>query len=108
MTADNHALVLYYQTRFPVKRELFEIQSIFSLGRHWKPPALDAVANKYAIPDYTHLNLDFFFHIEKLKALKPELLLTAKLANGDIPDNPNILFNKADMFHLSFVLNYNF
>jgi len=107
-TADNHALVVYYHTRIPVKRDQFEIQSIFSVGRHWKPPALDAAANKYAIPDYTHLNLDFFFHIENLKALKPELLLTAKLANGDVPDNPNLFFNKVDMFHLSFVLNYNF
>ncbi|MEJ2583920.1 MAG: OprD family outer membrane porin [Robiginitalea sp.] len=107
-TADNHALVIYYHTRFPVKRDLFEIQSVFSLGRHWKPSVLDAAANKYAIPDYTHLNLDFFFHLEKLKALKPELLLTAKFANGDVPDNPNFYFNKVDMFHLSFVLNYNF
>jgi hypothetical protein len=107
-TADNHALVVYYHTRIPVKRDFFEIQSIFSLGRHWKPSVLDAAANKYAIPDYTHLNLDFFFHIDKLKALKPELLLTAKIANGDVPDNPNFFYNKVDMFHLSFVLNYNF
>jgi hypothetical protein len=107
-TADNHALVFYYQRRIPVKRDLFEIQSIFSMGRHWKPDVLDVAANKYAIPDYTHLNLDFFFHFEKLKALKPELLLTAKIANGDVPANPNFYFNKVDLFHLSFVLNYNF
>lgn len=107
-TADNHALVFYYHTRIPVKKDRFEIQSIFSLGRHWKPSVLDAAANKYAIPDYTHLNLDLFFHLNKLKALKPELLLTAKIANGEVPDNPNFFFNKVDMFHLSFVLNYNF
>ncbi len=107
-TADNHALVLYYQTRLPVKKEVFEIQSIFSLGRHWKPSVLDPAQNKYAIPDYTHLNLDFFFHFDKLKSLRPELLLTTKFANGEFPDNPNFYLNKAGMFHLSFVLNYNF
>ena len=107
-TADNHALVFYYQRRIPIKRDLLEVESIFSAGRHWRPSVLDATANKYAIPDYTHLNLDFFFHFEKLKGLKPELLLTAKIANGDVPDNPNFFFNKVDMFHLSLVLNYNF
>ena len=49
-TADNHALVVYYHTRIPLKRDLFEIQSIFSLGRHWKPYVLDAAANKYDVP----------------------------------------------------------
>ena len=107
-TADNHALVFYYRTRIPVKQDLVEIQSIFSLGRHWKPSVLDAEANKYAMPDYTHLNLDFFVHFDKLRNLRPEVLFTAKFANGEFPYNPNFYLNKVDMFHLSLVLNYNF
>jgi len=107
-TADNHALVLYYNTTLPIIKEKAELVTIFSLGRHWKPSVLDAVLNKYAIPDYTHLNLDLFFNFKKLKNLKPELLITSKIANGDIPDNPNFFFNKVDLFHVDLILNYNF
>ncbi|MFT6995976.1 MAG: hypothetical protein ACJA1P_002722, partial [Maribacter sp.] len=74
-TADNHALVFYYNTTVPIVKDKAEIVSILSLGRHWKPSVLDAVLNKYALPDYTHLNLDLFFNFKKLKNLKPELLV---------------------------------
>lgn len=107
-TADNHALVLYYNTTLPIIKEKAELITIFSLGRHWKPSVLDAVLNKYAMPDYTHLNLDLFFNFKKLRNLKPELLITSKIANGDVPDNPNFFFNKADMVHIDLILNYNF
>ncbi len=107
-SADNHALVLYYNLIFPIIREKIEINSIFSMGRHWKPSVLDAVSNKYAMPDYTHLNLDLFFNFKKLKNLKPEVLFTTKIANGDFPDNPSFYFNKTDLFHIDLILNYNF
>ena len=107
-SADNHALVLTYQRPFRLKKDAMSMQSIFSLGRHWKASVLDPAQNKYAFPDYTHLNLDFFFQFEKIPNLKPELLLTYKAGNGDIPDNPNFYFNKVDMFHVSLILNYNF
>ncbi len=107
-TADNHALVIYYNTILPIVKEKAELVTIFSLGRHWKPSVLEAVLNKYAIPDYTHLNIDVFFNFKKLGNLKPELLLTTKIANGDVPDNPNFFFNKVDLFHVDLILNYNF
>ncbi len=107
-SADNHALVLYYNTNFNLIDKKAEVQSILSIGRHWKPSVLDAVSNKYAIPEYTQINLDLFFKFETLKNLRPELLLVSKTANGDFPDNPNFYFNKTDMFHIDFILNYNF
>jgi hypothetical protein len=107
-TADNHALVFYYNTTVPIVKDKAEIVSILSLGRHWKPSVLDAVLNKYALPDYTHLNLDLFFNFKKLKNLKPELIVTAKVANGDVPNNPNFFFNKVDMVHVDLILNYTF
>lgn len=106
-TADNHALVVSYQTPVGLGEKV-QMQSILSLGRHWKPPAQDPVRNKYAFPDYMHLNLDLFFQFEKLPNFRPEVLLTYKAAHGAIPDNPNFYFNKVDMFHLSLILNYNF
>jgi len=82
--------------------------SIFSLGRHWKPDVTNAELNKYAMPDYTHINFDFFFNFKNWKQFKPELLITSKIANGDFPNNPNFIFNKVDLFHVDFILNYNF
>ncbi|TLF44394.1 OprD family outer membrane porin [Maribacter aurantiacus] len=107
-TYDNHALVLTYDTTFPVLKNDLDIRSIVSLGRHWKPSVIDAERNKYAMPDYTHINLDLFFNIKGLTNLKPELLVTGKFGNGDIPNNPNYFFNKVDMLHVDFILNYNF
>ena len=105
-SADNHALVLNYKKDFTLLKDL-NLMSILSIGKHWKPDLTDAILNKYAMPDYTHINLDIFFNIKKLKRLRPELLLTSKIGNGDIPDNPNFYFNKVDMFHLDVILNYN-
>ena len=107
-SADNHALVLNYKKEFEVLKENLNLMSIISIGKHWKPEVTDAVLNKYAMPDYTHINLDIFFNIKKIKHLKPELLITSKIGNGEFPDNPNFYFNKVDLFHLDFIINYNF
>ncbi|WP_282118078.1 OprD family outer membrane porin [Maribacter aquivivus] len=106
-SADNHALVLNYKKDFTLLKDL-NLMSILSIGKHWKPDPTNATLNKYAMPDYTHINLDIFFNIKKLRRLKPELLLTSKIGNGDIPDNANLYFNKVDMFHLDLIINYNF
>ena len=105
-SANNHALVLYYNNAWQIGKG--KINGIFSVGHHWKPPVTDAAANKYAQPDYTHINLDFFYHSEKFKRLKPELLLTYKRASGDFPENPNFIFNKVNLFITNFIINYNF
>lgn len=107
-SADNHALVAYYNTLLPLKGLKTNIHSILSVGHHWKPSVMDARLNKYAVPDYTQVNLDLFFNFEKWKNLKPELLLVGKFANGDFPDNPNFYFNKTDLLHIDLILNYNF
>jgi hypothetical protein len=107
-TGDSHAVVFNYSTFLTLIRKQAEVKTILSVGKHWKPEVTDAVLNKYAMPDYTHINLDLFFNFKNLKNLKPELLLTSKLAQGDFPDNPNFYYNKTDMLHLSLILNYNF
>jgi hypothetical protein len=107
-TADSHAVVFNYSTSLTLVRDQADVKTILSVGKHWKPDVTDAVLNKYAMPDYTHINLDLFFNVKNLKNLKPELLLTSKLAQGDFPDNPNFYYNKTDMLHLSLILNYNF
>ncbi|WP_149302861.1 OprD family outer membrane porin [Pareuzebyella sediminis] len=107
-TSDNHAVVLNYHTIFEMPKKVASLKSLVSVGRHWKPSVLDAKANKYAMPDYTHLNVDLFFDFKKLPNLKPELLFTKKWAHGNFPDQPNFYFNKTDLFHMDIILNYNF
>lgn len=105
-SANSHAVLLTYDQSFTFGDG--QLRSIASVGRHWKPELADAAANKYAQPDYTHFNLDLFYTHQKLKGLKPELLLVYKMGNGTIPDNPNFYLNKVDMFQINFVVNYNF
>ena len=107
-SADNHALIVYLTNEIVVRPQELNLNSIVSIGRHWKANVTDATLNKYAIPDYTHINVDLFMDIKKLKGFRPELLLTAKLANGAVPDNANFFFNKVDMYHINLILNYNF
>ncbi|MDG1572927.1 hypothetical protein OZ410_11420 [Robiginitalea sp. M366] len=107
-SAQNHALVITYRKPLVVKKDEATVQAILSAGRHWKPPVQDPALNKYAFPDYTHLNLDFFLTLQDFPGFRPELLLTFKRAHGDLPDNPNLFFNKADLFHMSLVFNYRF
>ncbi|MBU2902210.1 OprD family outer membrane porin [Maribacter dokdonensis] len=107
-SADNHALVFNYVNTSNLIDEELNLKTILSVGKHWKGSVTDATLNKYALPDYIHINLDVFFTIKKLKHLRPELLITSKIANGNIPNNPNLYFNKVDMFHLDLILNYNF
>ncbi|WP_300441458.1 OprD family outer membrane porin [Christiangramia sp.] len=107
-SADNHALIMYYDDTFSLGDPESKINTILSVGHQWKPSVLNPKLNKYAVPDYTHINLDLFFSFKQLKNLKPEVLFVTKFANGDFPDNPNFYLNKTDLFHVDLILNYNF
>lgn len=105
-SANNHALVAYYDNTFGGKKNKW--RSIISVGHHWKADVTNAADNKYALPDYTHINLDVFWIPENIKDLRPELLLTYKKSSGEFPDNPNFIFNKVDLFIINFIVNYTF
>lgn len=105
-SADNHALLATYELRQQVKE--LKIRGILSVGHQWKADVTNAPDNKYALPSYRHINLDWFFEHTKLKSLKPELLLTYKQGIGDFPDNPNFILNKVDLFQVNCIFNYNF
>lgn len=107
-SADNSAFVLNYKKELEVFDKKLNLVTLLSVGRHIKPAVTDAILNKYAMPDYTHINFDIFFNIKKLKRLRPELLVTSKIAHGAIPNNPNFYFNKVDLIHIDLILNYNF
>ncbi len=107
-SANNHALVVYYDQGIELNKGRSNIQSILSIGHHWKPEVTNAVQNKYAFPDYTQINLDLFINSQKLKNFQPELLLVAKFSGDEVPNNPNLYFNKTDLFLVNLILNYNF
>lgn len=104
--ANNHAVVAYIDRLFVGNKHKW--RGILSIGHHWKPDVLDAADNKYAQPNYLHLNVDIFWIPQRLDGLRPELLLTYKKGNGDFPDNPNFILNKVDLFQINLIVNYNF
>ncbi|NMM48266.1 OprD family outer membrane porin [Marinigracilibium pacificum] len=103
--ANNHAIVVSYQRNFEWKQNTFN--TTVNVGRHFRPTVTDPELNKYAMPDYTHVNLDLYYKHKKLPKLEPELLLTWKPGSGTYPDNPNFIINKVDMFQINLVINYN-
>ncbi|MFM1877780.1 MAG: hypothetical protein RLZZ241_646 [Bacteroidota bacterium] len=107
-SANNHALVLSYQTPILIKPETLKVRPILSAGRHWKANVLEPENNKYSLPNYAQYNLDVYFDFLKIPDLHPELLFTYKDAKGSFPDNPNFSINKVNMFHMSLIVNYNF
>jgi hypothetical protein len=104
--ANTHALLMTFEKQCVFSHG--KLHGILSAGQYWKAPVTSAEDNKYALPDYTHVNLEFFYMPAHLKNLKPELLLAYKRGNGQIPDDPALFLNKIDMLHINLVVNYNF
>jgi hypothetical protein len=106
-SANNHALLFSYILSGKVSEGRY--QAISTIGKHWKPSVTNPNENKYAQPSYTHFNLDLFWIPEKWNGLKPELLLTYKVGNGNFPRaNANFVLNKVDVFIINAIVNYNF
>ncbi len=103
---DAHSLLVAVKHDLNLKDDV--LISEFSIGRHWNPDVSNAAANKYAMPDYTHFNLDLSYRSKKVPRLHPEVLITYKAAHTNIPENPAIFLNKVDMWHFSVVMNYRF
>lgn len=105
-SASNHSILVSYIRKFSFEES--SLQAIVSAGHQWKPSVSQSENNKYAMPDYTHINLNLFFESTKIPGLKPELLLTYKAGNKTFPDTPAFVLNKIDMFQINMVLNYQF
>ena len=103
---DNHALVFYYHQNIEFSDQ--KLESILSVGHQWGLNVTDPTLNKYAIPNYMHINLDLLARKAKWKGLQPELLLTYKRGTGDFPGNPVFILNKVNLFLINAIVNYNF
>lgn len=103
---DNHALVLNYDRYINLTNQ--KVRTILSIGHQWRPSVTLPTLNKYAVPNYLHLNVDIFYEHKKLKGFKPELLLTYKYGTGEFPDKPVFVLNKVNLFLINAIVNYNF
>jgi hypothetical protein len=65
--------------------------------------------NKYAIPSYFQVNLDFkYIHQKWLKGLESHFLVVSKIAEGNTYNNPKFVFQKVNMLHINLMINYYF
>lgn len=78
-------------------------------GGYFKLPQINNFRlNKYVVPSYTQVNFDTKYSFDKLfKGLDAQLLVVGKFS--DVKElNNNAIFNKVDMLHYNFILNYHF
>jgi hypothetical protein len=79
-------------------------------GYYRLPDILDhPELNKYAIPSYFQVNVDFkYIHKKWLNGLESHLLVVSKIAEGETYNNPRFVFQKVNMLHINLMLNYYF
>jgi len=78
-------------------------------GFYHLPDVKNYTLNKYGLPSYTQINTDIRYTFTKsLKGLEAQLLLVAKLNNGETYSNSKLIINKVNMVQSNFVLNFHF
>jgi hypothetical protein len=78
-------------------------------GFYRNTDVLDSSTNKYGIPSFHQLNLDWFYDFKgDLDRLGAELLITYKIAEGNTYDDPRFVMNKVDMAIFNLIFNYDF
>jgi len=78
-------------------------------GYYHLPDTKNYALNKYGMPSYTQINTDIrYTFTNTLKGLEAQLLLVAKLNNGETYGNSKLIINKVNMVQSNFVLNFHF
>ncbi|MFN8344315.1 MAG: OprD family outer membrane porin [Spirosomataceae bacterium] len=90
----------FYKPQKNIKIEL-------SGGLFQLPDAKNATLNKYGMPGYSQVNLGITYQFERyLKGLNALLLIVRKDEQSNTYNNDRYVFNKVNMTHLNFILNY--
>jgi hypothetical protein len=105
-SGDSHSIML--ATNHTCQFGKAKLISEFSAAHHWRTDVSDPSLNKYAFPDYTHINADLFFTHSAVPNLRPEFLVTYKFSPDDLTENPNVVINKVDMWQINVIVNYRF
>ncbi len=78
-------------------------------GYYHLPDTKNYALNKYGMPSYTQINTDIrYTFTNTLKGLEAQLLLVAKLNNGETYGNSRLIINKVNMVQSNVVLNFHF
>lgn len=92
----------FYKPRKHVKIEV-------SGGYFRLPDTKNAALNKYGMPSYSQINLGITYQFEHyLKGLSALLLIVRKDEQGTTYNNDRYVFNKVNMTHFNFILNYHY
>jgi hypothetical protein len=102
---DVHALV----AKIDYKPKNTTFKTSLAAGYIALPDVKNFTLNKYGVPSYFHLSWDTRYRFETVfKGLEAQLLLTAKLREGEIYGNRRYVINKVNMLLVNVVLNYHF
>ncbi|MDX1902774.1 MAG: OprD family outer membrane porin [Thermonemataceae bacterium] len=85
------------------------LKAELSYGHYYLPDTKNAFLNKYGVPSYNQLNINFIHQFSGfLKGLQGQFLYVYKGKIGDTYNNPNYEFNKVEMSLYNIIFNYNF
>lgn len=102
---DVHAIMAKLDYKIPATK----LRTSVAAGYYDLPDVKNYTLNKYGMPAYTQINTDFRYTFDKgLKGLEAQLLLVAKLRNGETYGNDKMVINKVNMWQSNLVLNFHF
>lgn len=102
---DVHAVMAKIDYKIPS----LGLKTSLAAGYYGLPDVKNYNLNKYAMPAYTQINTDFrYTFTNSLKGLEAQLLLIAKLKNGESYSNSKMIINKVNMWQSNLVLNFHF
>ncbi|TDB65902.1 OprD family outer membrane porin [Arundinibacter roseus] len=95
-------LNMYFKPEKHIKLEV-------SGGMYRMPDVRNAALNKYGLPSYAQVNLGLTYQFDHyLKGLNALLLVVRKDQLGETYQNDRFVFNKVNMTHFNFILNYHY
>uniref|UniRef100_UPI00404AB914 hypothetical protein n=1 Tax=Fluviicola sp. TaxID=1917219 RepID=UPI00404AB914 len=102
---DLHAVMVKFEYKELVKN----LNATVAFGYFALPDVTNYALNKYGMPSYFQANLDVRYNFDELiEGLEGQLLVVAKLNNGNTYNNPKYEHNKVNMLLTNVVLNYHF
>ncbi|MDZ7897458.1 MAG: OprD family outer membrane porin [Arcicella sp.] len=80
-----------------------------STGYYHLPDVKNFALNKYGMPSYSQINLGVTYQFDKyFKGLNAQLLVVRKDDIGETYQNDRYVFNKVNMTHFNFIINYHY
>lgn len=102
---DVHAVMAKVSYSLPVQR----IKASVAAGYVKLPDVKNYTLNKYGLPSYTQINVEIKYSFAGIfKGLEAQLLVVAKLNEGELYNDKRYEFNKVNMALYNLVLNYYF